>query len=131
MVHNNKNIWKQPTSPRPVIKCVVVLSPEVPMGEVAGVPLWTLSPKDWEAACGWEGAPEGPGRGPGGISLCGEVRGVLRGVLGCDVCPPASLASRRLRICNKETQTQGNNKWMLNFQSEPILLIKAVDSALS
>lgn len=82
---------------------VVWFSPEVPIGDVAGVPLWTLSPSDWEAAGGrgWLAAPEGPGRGPGGVSLCGEVRGVLRGVLGCDVCPPASRASRLLRILNK------------------------------
>lgn len=73
--------------------------PAVPTGDVAGVPLWTLSPKDWEAAGnGWVVAPEGPGRGPGGVSLCGEVRGVLRGVLGWDVCPPANRASRLLRI---------------------------------
>lgn len=74
--------------------------PEVPIGDVAGVPLWTLSPNDWEAADGkgWTTAPEGPGRGPGGVSLCGDVRGVLRGVLGWDVCPPASRASRLLRI---------------------------------
>lgn len=82
---------------------VVWVSPEVPIGDVAGVPLWTLSPSDWEAAGGrgWLAAPEGPGRGPGGVSLCGDVRGVLRGVLGCDVCPPASRASRLLRILNK------------------------------
>lgn len=59
--------------------------PEAPIGEVAGVVmLWVLSPRVWEGAdgmgCGW--APEGPARGPGGFSLCGDVRGVLRGVLG-------------------------------------------------
>lgn len=76
--------------------------PEVPIGDVAGVPLWTLSPKDWEAAGrGWVAAPEGPGRGPGGVSLCGDVSGVLRGVLGCDVCPPARRASRLLRILSE------------------------------
>lgn len=85
-------------------RCIWFL-PEVPIGDVAGVPLWTLSPNDWEAAGGrgWGPAPEGPGSGPGGVSLCGDVRGVLRGVLGCDVCPPASRASRLLRILNKYT----------------------------
>lgn len=78
--------------------------PEVPIGDVAGVPLWTLRPSDWEAAggTGWGAAPEGPGRGPGGVSLCGDVRGVLRGVLGWDVCPPANRASLLLRILNEQ-----------------------------
>lgn len=73
------------------------------MGDVAGVPLWTFSPSDWEAAGGrgWGVAAEDPRRGPGGFSLCGEVRGVLRGVQGCDVCPPASRARRLLRILNE------------------------------
>lgn len=80
--------------------------PELPMGDVAGVPLWTFSPNDWEAAggTGWSAAPEGPGRDPGGVSLCGDVSGVLRGVLGCEVCPPASRASRLLRILKKKKQ---------------------------
>lgn len=74
--------------------------PEVPIGDEAGVPLCTLSPNNWEEAGGrgWSATPEGPGRGPGGVSLCGDVRGVLRGVLGCDVCPPANRTSRLLRI---------------------------------
>lgn len=50
----------------------------------------------------WLTEPEGPGRGPGGVSLCGDVRGVLRGVQGCDVCPPASRASLLLRILNEK-----------------------------
>ena len=92
-----KYIWK------PVEQ--IQFLPEVPIGDVAGVPLWTLSPNDWEAAGGrgWGGAPEGPWRGPGGVSLCGDVRGVLRGVLGCDVCPPASRASLLLRILDEYT----------------------------
>lgn len=77
-----------------------MLIPEAPIGEVAGVTLWTLSPSVCEAAGGkgWGVAPEVSGRGPGGVSLCGDVRGVL----GWDVCPPASLASLLLRICNEQ-----------------------------
>lgn len=100
---NNSNYCKLAEYiPKPLD--LIQFLPEVPMGDVAGVPLWTLSPNDWEAAAGrgWGAAPEGPGRGPGmgpgGVSLCGDVRGVLRGVPGCDVCPPASRASRLLRI---------------------------------
>lgn len=71
---------------------------------MAGVPLWTLSPSDCDGAGGrgWGAAPEGPGRGPGGVSLCGDVRGVLRGVLGCEVGAPASRASLLLRILNNK-----------------------------
>lgn len=78
--------------------------PEAPIGEVAGVTFWVLRPREWDGAggrgCGE--APEGPGRGPGGVSLCGEVSGVLRGVVGWDVCPPANRASRLLRIYRSE-----------------------------
>lgn len=41
----------------------------------------------WDGAGGkgCEEPPEGPGNGPGGVSLCGDVRGVLSGVVGWDV----------------------------------------------
>lgn len=63
--------------------------PDAPMGEVAGVMLCTLRPR----LC------EGPGAGavPGGVSLCGDVSGVL----GWDEEPPASRARRRRRICGE------------------------------
>lgn len=73
------------------------------MGEVAGVTFWALRPREWDAdGRGCDEAPEGPGSGPGGVSLCGEVNGVLRGVVGWDVCPPANRASRLLRICRTQ-----------------------------
>lgn len=67
--------------------------PDAPMGEVAGVMLWTLRPRLWEGP----GAGAVPG-GPGGVSRCGDVRGVV----GWDEEPPASRARRLRRICRGE-----------------------------
>lgn len=67
--------------------------PDAPMGEVAGVMLWTLRPRLWDGP--GVGAAAG---GPGGVSLCGDVSGVL----GWDDGPPASRARRLRRICTKD-----------------------------
>lgn len=71
--------------------------PAAPMGEVAGVMLWTLRPRLWEGP----GAGAAPG-GPGGVSLCGDVSGVV----GWDEEPPASRARRLRRICRGENPSE-------------------------
>lgn len=87
--------------------------PAAPIGEVAGVMLWTLSPRPWEGA----GAEAAMG-GPGGFSLCGEVSGVV----GWEVCPPASRARRLRRIYNARAQHS------VTKQSRPVPLTENIIS---
>lgn len=74
--------------------------PDAPIGEVAGVMLWTFRPRLWDGP--GVGAAAG---GPGGVSLCGDVSGVL----GWDDGPPASRARRLRRICTKTSDKQINS----------------------
>lgn len=85
----------------------LMLVPEAPIGEVAGVTFCVFRPREWDGAGGrgWGKSPEGPGSGPGGVSLWGEVRGVLKGVVGWEVGPPANRASRLRRICTETSWT--------------------------
>lgn len=55
--------------------------------------LWTFRPRLWDGP--GAGATTG---GPGGVSLCGDVSGVV----GWEDGPPANRARRLRRICTKE-----------------------------
>lgn len=64
--------------------------------------LWTFRPRLWDGP--GVGATAG---GPGGVSLCGDVSGVV----GWEDGPPANRARRLRRICTKEIKHKCTNSF--------------------
>lgn len=90
-----------PFSRRTTITFVTSASlPDAPIGEVAGVMLWTFRPRLWD----------GPGAGApaGGVSRWGDVSGVV----GWEDGPPASRARRLRRICTREIKQRQINAFV-------------------